>query len=87
MDIVSPLLRNDFREFCVSNFVLRQINDIFTMAGERILLVFEDGFLAHSGEEVIGMIVFAHMLEAEPPLLVLPRPPLGRRNLATPNRY
>ena len=33
MELISPLLRVDFREFCVSNFVLRQINDIFTMAG------------------------------------------------------
>jgi hypothetical protein len=33
MDLVSPLLRNDFREFCVTYFVLRQINDIFDMAG------------------------------------------------------
>lgn len=35
MELISPLLRVDFREFCVSNFVLRQINDIFTMAGVR----------------------------------------------------
>jgi Restriction endonuclease len=33
MDLISPLLRNDFREFCVSRLVLRQIQDIFTMAG------------------------------------------------------
>lgn len=35
MELISPLLRVDFREFCVSNFILRQINDIFTMAGVR----------------------------------------------------
>lgn len=35
MELISPLLRVDFREFCVGNFVLRQINDIFTMAGMR----------------------------------------------------
>jgi hypothetical protein len=35
MELISPLLRVDFREFCVSNFILRQINDIFTMAGIR----------------------------------------------------
>ena len=33
MEYISPLLRTDFREFCVSNFVLRQIRDIFNMAG------------------------------------------------------
>jgi Restriction endonuclease len=32
MELVSPLLRTDFREFCVNYFVIRQINDIFTMA-------------------------------------------------------
>lgn len=32
MELISPLLRNDFREFCVIHFVLRQIRDIFTMA-------------------------------------------------------
>src|SRR5688500_5130796 len=36
MELISPLLRVDFREFCVGNFVLRQINDIFTMAGVRL---------------------------------------------------
>ncbi len=35
MELISPLLRNDFREFCVSNFVLRQIRDIFDMAGVK----------------------------------------------------
>jgi hypothetical protein len=33
MELLSPLLRNDFREFCVTYFVLRQIHDIFDMAG------------------------------------------------------
>lgn len=32
-DLITPVLRIDFREFCVNNLVLRQINDIFTMAG------------------------------------------------------
>ncbi|HMP39231.1 MAG TPA: restriction endonuclease [Roseiflexaceae bacterium] len=32
MDLVSPVLRTDFREFCVTYLVLRQIHDIFTMA-------------------------------------------------------
>ncbi len=33
MELISPPLRNDFREFCVVYFVLRQIDDVFTMAG------------------------------------------------------
>jgi hypothetical protein len=33
MELVSPLLRHDFREFCVTNFVLRQIDDVFDIAG------------------------------------------------------
>ena len=33
MELISPLLERDFREFCVGHMVLRQINDIFTMAG------------------------------------------------------
>ena len=32
MELISPLLRTDFREFCVTNLVLRQIHDIFGMA-------------------------------------------------------
>jgi len=32
MELISPLLRVDFREFCVGYLILRQINDIFTMA-------------------------------------------------------
>ena len=35
MELISLLLRVDFREFCVGYLVLRQINDIFTMAGIR----------------------------------------------------
>jgi len=35
MELISPLLRNDFREFCVSHLILRQIDDVFTMAGIR----------------------------------------------------
>ena len=35
MDLVSPVLRTDFREFCVNYLVLRQIHDIFTMAGVK----------------------------------------------------
>jgi hypothetical protein len=35
MELISPLLRTDFREFCVSYLILRQIDDIFTMAGVK----------------------------------------------------
>ncbi len=35
MECISPLLRTDFREFCVGKFVLRQIRDIFDMAGVK----------------------------------------------------
>lgn len=30
---VTPVLKTDFREFCVNHLVLRQIDDVFTMAG------------------------------------------------------
>lgn len=33
MELISPVLRTDFREFCVINLVLRQIDDIFFLAG------------------------------------------------------
>jgi len=33
MEIISPLLQLDFREYCVGHLVLRQINDVFSMAG------------------------------------------------------
>lgn len=33
MDLVSPVLRVDFREFCVNYFILRNIHDVFTLAG------------------------------------------------------
>lgn len=33
MELISPPLRLDFREYCVSHMILRQINDVFSMAG------------------------------------------------------
>ena len=33
MEIISPLLRTDFREFCVANLVLRQFGLIMFLAG------------------------------------------------------
>ena len=35
MEFISSLLHLDFREYCVSHMVLRQINDIFSMAGVK----------------------------------------------------
>src|ERR1700690_1403396 len=35
MEFISSLLQLDFREYCVSHMVLRQINDIFSMAGVK----------------------------------------------------
>lgn len=35
MELVSPVLQSDFREFCVNYFVLRQIDDIFLAAGVK----------------------------------------------------
>jgi len=32
MELISPLLQLDFREYCVGHMVLRQINDVFSMA-------------------------------------------------------
>jgi hypothetical protein len=46
MELISPLLRYDFREFCVTHFVLRQIRDFFNMAG------FKQGKL--SSNQIIG---------------------------------
>src|SRR5580704_10157172 len=34
--------------------------------------------LAHAGEEIVGIVVYAHMLEAEPPILVGAQPALRR---------
>lgn len=33
MELIRPPFRLDFREYCVSHMVLRQINDVFSMAG------------------------------------------------------
>jgi hypothetical protein len=35
MDLISPVLRVDFREFCVANLVLARIDDAFVNAGVR----------------------------------------------------
>src|SRR4029077_11799143 len=48
-----------------------------SVAGHGILLVARDRVLAHAREVIIGMIVLAHVLEAEAPVLVLAQPPFG----------
>lgn len=35
MELISPVLRMDFREFCVGHLVLRQIDDIFLLASVK----------------------------------------------------
>ena len=44
----------------------------------RVLLILGDGVVAHAGEEIVGMVVFAHVLEAEAPVFLLAQPALGR---------
>src|SRR6266852_3592664 len=49
-----------------------------TMAGQRVLLVARDRFRVHAGEEIVGLIVFAHMVETEVPVLARILAALGR---------
>lgn len=46
MEFISPLLRTDFREFCVNHLVLRSIDDIFTMAAIKRSKVPQDRHLS-----------------------------------------
>ena len=48
------------------------------MADQGVLLIFGDVIVAHAREEVVGMVVFTDVTEAEPPIFVLARAPLGR---------
>ena len=41
------------------------------VAGDGVLLVARDRIVAHAGEIIVGMVVLAHVLEAEAPVLVL----------------
>src|ERR1700736_1867613 len=57
------------------------------MAGNRLLLIARDRVVAHSGEEIVGLVVFAHMMKAEAPVFALAQPALGgavRRAFAAP---
>src|SRR3984885_2832739 len=40
------------------------------MAGHRVLLIFRDGIVAHAGKEVVRIVVFADVFEAELPIFV-----------------
>src|SRR5262249_52400138 len=48
-----------------------------TMADHRLLLVAGDVVVAHSCKEIVRMVVFAHMAEAEAPVLILAIAALG----------
>src|SRR5580704_1378545 len=48
------------------------------MAGQRILLVARDRIGIHAGEEIIGLVVFADVIETEVPVLLVVGPALGR---------
>src|SRR5262249_18576580 len=48
-----------------------------TVANNGVLLVAGDVVVAHPGEEIVRMVVFAHMPEAETPVLVLAIAALG----------
>ena len=41
------------------------------MADHRLALVARDVVGAHAGEEIVGVVVLAHVVEAEPPILLL----------------
>src|SRR5208282_4531395 len=49
-----------------------------TMAGHVVLLILRDRVVAHAGEEIVGIVVFADVLEAEPPIFAGAKPPLRR---------
>src|ERR1019366_5638344 len=48
-----------------------------TMAGQRILLVARHRIRIHAGEEIIGLVAFADVVEAEVPVLLVVGPALG----------
>ena len=47
-------------------------------ADDRLALVARDVVGVHAGEEIVGVVVLAHVIEAEPPVFLLHRAPLGR---------
>src|SRR5262249_20896585 len=48
------------------------------VAGDGILLVARDGLLAHAGEVIVRLVILAHVLEAELPILALAHPAFRR---------
>src|SRR5208282_5949484 len=58
-----------------------------TVAGNGLLLIFRDCVLAHAGEKIVRIVVFAHVFEAELPILAGAQPalrrPMGGRCVAT----
>src|SRR5579885_3180256 len=48
------------------------------MAGDGVLLVGHHCGIAHSGEEIVGLVVGADVREAKAPVFPLAPPPLGR---------
>ncbi len=49
-----------------------------TVAGDVVLLVLRDRVVAHAGEEIVRIVVFAHVFEAELPILAGAQPALRR---------
>src|SRR3954469_13668002 len=49
-----------------------------TMTGQRILLIARDSVGIHAGEEIVVLVVLAHMIQAEVPVLTLIVATLGR---------
>src|SRR5206468_1749350 len=49
-----------------------------TMADDRVLLVARDVVGGHPGEEIVGVVVLTHVIEAEAPVFVVAGAPLGR---------
>ena len=48
------------------------------MSGQRVFLIAGDGIVAHAGKKIIGLIVFAYVIETEPPIFALAISPLRR---------
>src|SRR5262249_12122761 len=48
------------------------------MSDDRLLLIAGNVLGAHAGKEIVRMVVFANVIEAEPPIFALAEPPLGR---------
>ena len=48
------------------------------MTVDRILLITRDRVVAHAGEEIVRLVILAHMREAEVPVFLFPLPALRR---------